>query len=130
VIFFFSSLDSKNKTMSKKPQSKPMPAYKELDHSGRRLVNKLIVSLHDKQLPEATRMDINRSINRSRRGPKDTGKKYTNGYLMFYKEKFAPLKMTEADTPVTEIAKQLGAEWKLLTEEEKAIYKLMAAEQR
>lgn len=116
--------------MSKKTQSKPMPAYKELDHSGRRLVNKLIVSLHDKQLPEATRMDINRSINRSRRDPKDTGKKYTNGYLVFYNEKFSQIKKKENDTPVTIIAKQLGAEWKLLSEDQKAIYKNQAAEQR
>jgi hypothetical protein len=117
--------------MSKsKTQIKPMSAYTELDDSGRRLVNKLIIGLHDKKLPEGTRLNINRAINRSRRDPSDTGKRYTNGYLVFYKEKFAQLKKTENDTPVTLIAKQLGAEWNLLPEDQKAIYTNQAAEQR
>jgi hypothetical protein len=116
--------------MSRKTQTKPMLAYKDLDDSERRLVNKLIVNLHDKKLPQATRMDINRSINRSRRDPKDTGKKYTNGYLVFYNERFPQLKMKEKDTPVTEIAKRLGVEWRALTDDEKAGYKKQASEQR
>jgi len=116
--------------MSKKnTQPKPMSAYKDLDDSARRLVNKLIIGLHDKKLAERTKLDINRSINRSRRDPSDTGKRYTNGYLVFYKEKFAQLKK-ENDTPVTEIAKRLGAEWKSLTEDQKALYKQRAADQR
>jgi hypothetical protein len=105
-----------------------MPAYKELDHAGRRLVNKLIIGLHDKQLPNGTKQDINRSINRSRRDPSDTGKRYTNGYLIFYKERFPQLKKT--DVPVTQIAKQLGVEWNSLTEEEKDKFRKRAAEQR
>ena len=111
-----------------KTQTKPIQAYKNLDDSGRRLVNKLIIGLHDKQLPDGTKLDINRSINRSRRNPSDTGKRYTNGYLVFYKERFPQLKKTDA--PVTEIAKRLGAEWNSLTEEEKDTFRKRAAEQR
>jgi hypothetical protein len=117
----------KTKNMSK-TQTKPIQAYKNLDDSGRRLVNKLIIGLHDKQLPDGTKLDINRAINRSRRNPSDTGKRYTNGYLVFYKERFPQLKKTDA--PVTEIAKRLGAEWNSLTEEEKDTFRKRAAEQR
>ena len=35
---------------------------------------------------------------------------------MFYKEMFAQLKKKEKDKPVTQIAKELGAEWKSLTD--------------
>ena len=69
-------------------------------------------------------------INRERRDPSDTGKRYTNGYLVFYKERFAQIKEKDKDKPVTEIAKQLGAEWKSLTDDEKSKYNKQAAEQR
>ena len=69
-----------------------MDAYKELDDTGRRLVNKLISGLHEQKLDQQTRLTINRTINRTRRDPNDTGKKYTNGYLVFYKERFVDLK--------------------------------------
>ena len=114
--------------MSKKTQVKPLSAYKELNESGRRLVNKLIIGLHADTIDEDTRLNINRTINRAKRDPSDTGKRYTNGYLVFYKERFAQIK--EKDKPVTEIAKQLGAEWKSLTDDEKSKYNKQAAEQR
>jgi hypothetical protein len=116
--------------MSKTTQTKPLSAYKDLDDSGRRLVNKLIVGLHEKQFPAGTKQDINSSINRSRRDPSDTGKRYTNSYLVFYKEKFPQLKKTERDIPVTEIAKRIAVQWNALTDDEKAIYRKRAAEQR
>ena len=116
--------------MSKKTQVKPLSAYKELNESGRRLVNKLIIGLHAGTIDEDTRLNINRTINRAKRDPSDNGKRYTNGYLVFYKERFAQLKKKEKDKPVTEIAKQLGAEWKSLTDDEKSKYNKQAAEQR
>jgi hypothetical protein len=116
--------------MSKRAQVKPLSAYKELTESKRRLVNKLIIGLHADTIDEDTRLNINRVINRSRRDPSDTGKRYTNGYLVFYKERFVQLKKTDKDKPVTEIAKQLGAEWKSLSDDEKAVYNKQAAEQR
>jgi hypothetical protein len=116
--------------MSKTTQTKPLVAYKELDEPGRRLVNKLIISLHYKHLDESCTLNINRCINRARRDPSDTGKRYTNGYLVFYKQKFAQLRMNEKDKPVTETAKQLGALWKSLSEEDKAVFNKQAADQR
>ncbi len=104
--------------MSKTVQTKPLSACKELQESDRRLANKLI------------RHAINRTINRARRDPKDTGKQYTNGYLVFYKERFAELKKEENLRPVTEIAKQLGTEWKVLVDDKKAVYNKQAAELR
>ena len=101
-----------------------------MKESDRRLANKLIVALHKKELSGDAWHAINRTINRERRDPNDTGKRYTNGYLCFYKERFAQLKKKDKDKPVTEIAKQLGAEWKSLTEDEKAVYNKQASEQR
>ena len=118
------------KMSKQKIQVKPLSAYKELTESGRRLVNKLIIGLHAHTIDEDTRLNINRIINRAKRDPSDTGKRYTNGYLVFYKERFAQLKKKEKDKPVTQIAKELGAEWKSLTGDEKAVYNKQAAEQR
>jgi hypothetical protein len=70
-----------DKHMSKRAQVKPLSAYKELTESRRRLVNKLIIGLHAETIDEDTRLNINRAINRTRRDPNDTGKRYTNGYL-------------------------------------------------
>ena len=107
-----------------------MSAYKDLKESDKRLANKLIVALHNKEISGDAWHAINRTINRERRDPSDTGKRYTNGYLVFYKERFAQLKKKEKDKPVTQIAKELGAEWKSLTDDEKENYNKQAAEQR
>ena len=114
--------------MSSKTHTKTMSAYKELDEPARRLVNKLINSLHDQRVDPESRLTINRTLNRTRRDPNDTGKKYTNGYLVFYKERFVDLKTK--GKPVTEIAKQVGSEWKALNDEEKAGFMKQAAKQR
>ena len=105
-----------------------MSAYKELDEPARRLVNKLITGLHEQRLDPESRLTINRTLNRSRHDPNETGKKYTNGYLVFYRERFVDLKTQ--GKPVTEIAKELGLQWKALDDEEKSIYMKQAAEQR
>ena len=63
-------------------------------------------------------------------GNAETQMRYTNGYLVFYKERFAQLKKKDKDKPVTQIAKELGAEWKSLTDDEKENYNKQAAEQR
>ena len=116
--------------MIKKVRTKPLSAYKELQESDRRLANKLILALYKKEVDGDSWHVINRTINRARRDPSDTGRQYTNGYLVFYKERFAELKKEENLKPVTEIAKQLCSEWKVLTDSEKAVYSKQAAEQR
>ena len=70
--------------MDPSPQVKPLQALKELSDPKRRLVNKLIVSLHNGQIDEKVHAAINRTIKRARRSPDDP--KYYNGYLIFYKE--------------------------------------------
>ena len=116
--------------MIKKVQTKPLSAYKELQESDRRLANKLIIALHKKEVDGDSWHLMNRTINRARRDPSDTGTQFTNGYLIFYKERFAQLKKAGNLKPVTVIAIQLGAEWKALTDDEKAVYNKQAAEQR
>ena len=58
-----------------------MTAYKELQESDRRLANKLIVALHNKEISGDAWHAINRTINRERRDPNDNGRRYTNGYV-------------------------------------------------
>ena len=114
--------------MSSKTHTKTMSAYKELDEPARRLVNKLITGLHEQRLDPASRLTINRTLNRTRRDPNDTGKKYTNGYLVFYRERFLDLKTK--GKPVTAIAQQVGSEWNALNDEERSGYIKQAAQER
>ena len=114
--------------MSKKIHTKPVDAYKELNDTGRRLVNKLITGLHEQKLDQETWLTINRTINRTRRDPTDTGKKYTNGYLVFYRGRFLDLKTK--GKPVTAIAQQAGSEWNALNDEERSGYIKQAAQER
>ena len=102
-------------------QVKPMRALKELSDPKRRLVNKLIVSLHGDQIDEKAQAAINKTINRSRRSP-DEHPKYYNGYMMFYKERFAELRKTGNSSDVTSIAKTLGKQWRALTDDERTTY--------
>jgi hypothetical protein len=99
-------------------QVKPLRALKELSDPKRRLVNKLIISLAGDQIDEKVQAAINKTINRARRSP-DEHPKYYNGYMVFYKERFSKLKKTGS---VTAIAKQLGKQWRALTDEERATY--------
>ena len=104
--------------------NKPLTEYKKLNDSSRRLVNKLII----RTLDDKVKKSINRTINRARREPDDKGKKYANGYTVFYREKFAQLGKKDRGKPVTEIAKQIGAEWRALDLEGRGTYMLQAAE--
>ena len=51
-----------------------MSAYNELNESDKRLANKLIIALHNNQISGHAWHAINRTINRARRDPNDTGK--------------------------------------------------------
>ena len=108
--------------------NKPLTEYKKLNDFSRRLVNKLIISLSDETLDDKVKKSINRTINRARRGPDDKVKKYANGYTVFYRERFAQLSKKDRGKPVTEIAKQIGAEWRALDFEGRGTYMLQAAE--
>ena len=89
-----------------KQQTKPLIAYEALAEDQRRLANKLIVALHEDKLNSNVQLDIRRSINRAKRDPADTGKRYTNGYLIFYKERFSQVKKDKPD--VKKVAKFIG----------------------
>ena len=99
-------------------QVKPLHALKELSEPKRRLVNKLIVSLHSDQIDDKAQAAINRAINKARRSP--DAPKYYNGYMVFYQERFPELKKT--GDKITSIAKQLGKQWRALSDEERATY--------
>jgi hypothetical protein len=111
--------------MDPPPQVKPLRALKELSEPKRRLVNKLIVSLHSNQIDDKVQAAINRTINRARRSPDDP--KYYNGYMVFYKERFPELKKTGGN--ITSIAKELGKQWRTLSDEERATYNQNARHQ-
>jgi hypothetical protein len=88
------------------------------------------VSLHQDQIDEKTHASINKSINRARRIGADDGKtnKYSNGYLVFYKERFPEAR--NGGDAITAIAKKLGAEWKALSAEEKQVFNDRAKSER
>jgi hypothetical protein len=77
-----------------KQQTKPLIAYEGLTSDKKRLASKLIVALHEGKLDSSVQLDIRRLINRSKRDPGDTGKRYTNGYLVFMKRDFPRSKRT------------------------------------
>ena len=87
------------------------------------------MALHEKKLDSNAQLDIRRSINRSKRDPNDTGKRYTNGYLIYYKERFPVIKKDYPED-VTLIAKKIGEEWRTMSDEKKESYRQTAATQR
>ena len=89
-----------------KQQTKPLIAYEALAEDKNRIANKLILALHEDKLDSNVQLDIRRSINRAKRDPADTGKRYTNGYLIFYKERFSQVKKDKPD--VKKVAKFIG----------------------
>jgi hypothetical protein len=102
----------------------------ELNDSERRLVNKLITRLHSKEIDIST-TDINRVINKELRAKRGhTPNKYTNGYLIFYKETFSKFKEKHKEMKATDIARALGKQWKSLSPEEQQGYKVQAADER
>jgi hypothetical protein len=108
---------------------KPLAAYETLPDDRKRLTNRLIMALHENKLDSNAQLDIRRSINRAKRDPNDTGKRYTNGYLIFYKERFPVIKKDYPED-VTLIAKKIGEEWRALSSDTKNTYKQTAATQR
>ena len=92
------------------------------------MVNKLTTSLSGETLDDKVKKSINRTINRARRQPEDKGKKYAHGYTVFYLEKFAQLSKKDRAKPVTEIAKQIGAQWRALDFQGRGTYLHQAAE--
>ena len=73
-------------------QTKAVTAMGELNDVDKRLASKLIITLKGEQLDEQSRQQINRVINKARRGPNSASpevkRKYANGYTTFYKQRF------------------------------------------
>ena len=109
---------------TKKP--KPMEALRMLSEPHRRLVNKLITGLYSGEVDEKTKNCINLCINRSRRAnSEDDGRgKYLNGYLVFYKQKFPEMKAK--GKTITNIGRELGKQWRSLSDAEKEHYNVEA----
>ena len=113
------------------PKAKSLDEYAGLLASDKRLVNKLIAVLSSKQLDSNAWYTINRIINRSKRVESAKGKKkYTNGWLVFYRERYPQVRVKHKDMEVTGIAKLISSEWKSLSVEEKEKYKKLAAKLR
>ena len=111
--------------------NRPLQAYKELDKKQQRLVNKVIIAMHSGQVSDAIWMNINKLLNRARRSENKNPTKYTNGYLIFYKERFKKHKKKQKDVGgVTGIAKMIGREWRALQQHEREKYKKIAADMR
>jgi hypothetical protein len=101
-------------------QLKPMQALSKLSDSHKRLVNKLIVTLHQGQIEPKIQSQINKTINRAKHTEDDGRKRYNNGYMHFYKNRFPEAK--KSGDSITVIAKRMGKEWKALTAEERQVY--------
>ena len=69
-------------------QTKAVTAMGELNDVDKRLASKLIITLKGEQLDEQSRQQINRVINKARRGPNSASpRKYVNGYTTFYTQR-------------------------------------------
>jgi hypothetical protein len=107
-------------------QMKPLDAYSKLSERKRRLINKLILSLHDNTISDESDEfhAIKRIVNRARRGLDTTvGGRYNNGYLEFYREQYGDFREDHKDMKVTNIAREMGKQWKALTSEQQQVYK-------
>ena len=112
--------------------NRSLQGYTELDKKQQRLVNKVIMAMHSGQISDADFLNINKLLNRARRSETNRNpKKYTNGYLIFYKERFKKHKKKQKDVGgVTGIAKIIGREWRALQQHEREKYKKLAADMR
>jgi hypothetical protein len=112
--------------MDNTKKAKPMEALKLLSEPHRRLVNKLITGLYSGDVDEKTKNCINLCINRSRRAnSQDDGRgQYLNGYLFWYKQKFPEMKAT--GKTITNIGRELGKQWRSLSDAEKEHYNVQA----
>ena len=111
--------------------NRSLQGYTELDKKQQRLVNKVIMAMHSGQISDADFLNINKLLNRARRSETNRNpKKYTNGYLIFYKERFKKHKKKQKDVGVTGIAKIIGKEWRTLDEHIREKYIKLAADMR
>ena len=111
--------------------NRSLQAYKELNQKQQRLVNKVIMAMHSGQISDADFLNINKLLNRARRSENKNPTKYTNGYLIFYKERFKKHKKKQKDVGgVTGIDKTIGREWRALQQHEREKYKKIAADMR
>jgi hypothetical protein len=96
-----------------------MQALRELSDTNRRLVNKLVVSLHQDVLDDTAKKSINRVINRSRR-TEDDSRGRPNGYLLYYKTRYKDL--AAKGKSLTEIGSIVGGEWRSKSDDEKQVF--------
>lgn len=115
-------------------QTKAVTAMGELSDADKRMAAKLITTLKDDKLDPQSRQQINRAINKARRGPNaaspEVKRKYANGYTTFYKQRFPVLKKAKKQLDVTEAGRLIGAEWRALGAANKQAYKELAANDR
>ena len=114
--------------------SKASTAISKLNEADRRLSSKLIFTLKEDKLDPQIRKQLNRLINRSRRGANaaspEVKKKYTNGYMTFFKQRFPALRQTHKQIDVTEAGRIIGLEWKALEKKEQQAYRDQAERDR
>ena len=114
--------------------TKAVAALGKLSDADKRLASKLITTLQDDKLDPESRNSINRAINKARRGPNSASpevkRKYANGYVVFYKQRFPVLKKAKKQLDVTEAGRLIGAEWRALGAADKQAYKDLAANDR
>jgi hypothetical protein len=120
------------KNMTKTP--KAMQRYSELNASDQALVRKLVGALQDNQLNSTNRQAVSRALIRAKRGANSASptekRKYANGYVMFYTERYPSTHKKNTGLGVAEVGKLLGAEWRNLDAVNKARYTQLAAESR
>jgi hypothetical protein len=110
--------------------TKTVTNYTALNSSDQRLAAKLITTMSDAKLDASDRTAISRALIRSRRGPNasspESKKKFSNGYTVFYSQRYAVVQKENKSMDITGIAKLLGVEWRGLTEKDRAVFKEQA----
>lgn len=119
--------------MPRKTQS--LVNYETLGVTDRRLADKLIAALKSNKLDKNDAAVVRRAINRSGKDKLNAKHKYANGYTVFFMDRLAELKAESAGTgaggiSVTDAGKQIGLEWKSLSDEAKDPYKARATTMR
>ena len=109
---------------------KPTRAYTDLQD--KRLANRVIMALAREELDDKAQKAIARCLNKAKRAtsPTTAKKKYTNGWLIFYKERFRKVRKSNPEIEVTGIATMIGQEWRKLSLDEKGKYTQKARELR
>ena len=109
---------------------KPTSAYADL--KDKRLANRVIMALAREELDDKAQKAIARCVNKARRAtsPTTAKKKYINGWLVFYKDRFQKVRKANPEIDVTAIATMIGQEWRKLSVSEKGKYTQKARELR